>query len=206
MTQISRRSVLAALAALGVAGLPQASWAQQSRVLTEVSKYLNQLSSVQGRFTQINADGSRTTGTYYLRRPGGLRFEYDGGQAMVIADGVNIAVFDAKSNTAVQRYPLGQTPLRFLLRDTIDLTTRNLVTGTGSRDGFTSVVMQDPAAPADGSMTLVLRNSPPTLTQWTVQEKSGQKTTVVLDTLERVTNMSGLLFNIESEARRWGRG
>ncbi|WP_157966226.1 LolA family protein [Oceanibium sediminis] len=203
MTLPTRRHALSLLAALPFAG---PALAQQSQVLVEVSKYINQLTSVSGRFTQINSDGSRSAGTYYLRRPGRVRFEYDGGQAMVIADGVNIAVFDAKSNTAVQRYPLGQTPLRFLLRETVDLTQRNLVTGTGSKNGFTSVVMQDPSAPSDGSMTLVLRNSPPTLTQWTVREKSGQETTVVLESIERVSGMSGLLFNIENEARKWGRG
>lgn len=197
---LTRRTALALTAAMLAA--PQAM-AQQQNVLTEVSKYLNQLTSVTGRFTQINANGSRIGGTYYLARPGRLRFEYSGGQSMVIADGVNIAVFDAKSNNKVQRYPIGQTPLRFLLRRDIDLTERNLVRDTGSKNGFTSVVMQDPAKPRDGSMTLVLRNSPPALTQWTVREASGQKTTVVLETLE-YQQLSGRLFNIESEARRWG--
>lgn len=201
MHPVSRRTTLALLAAL-----PFAAPAQAQEVLVEVSKYLNQLNSVTGRFTQINSDGSRSTGTYYLARPGRLRFEYDGGAAMVIADGVNIAVFDAKSNATVQRYPIGQTPLRFLLRKNIDLTERDLVTGTGSKDGFTSVRLQDPDAPADGSMTLVLRNSPPTLTQWTVREKSGQQTTVVLETMERVSGMSGTLFNIGSAARTFGQG
>jgi len=202
---ITRRTTLSLLAAsvgatVGAAAGPGV--AQQTNVLTEVSKYLNQLNSVTGRFTQVNGNGSRIGGTYYLARPGRLRFEYDGGQSMVIADGVNIAVFDAKSNNPVQRYPIGQTPLRFLLRREIDLTERNLVRDTGSKDGFTTVVMQDPSKPQDGSMTLVLRNSPPTLTQWTVREASGQRTTVLLETLE-TEQFSGRLFNIESEAGRW---
>ncbi|MSU92346.1 outer membrane lipoprotein carrier protein LolA [Rhodobacteraceae bacterium 2CG4] len=197
---MKRRDILAALAAFPFAG---AALAQDQTVLTEVSKYLNQLTSVGGRFTQINGDGSRSAGRYWLRRPGRLRFEYDGGQAMVVADGVNIAVFDAKSNAPVQRYPIGTTPLRFLLAERIDLTRANLAQQTGSQGGFTSVVLRDPNAPRDGSMELKLRNSPPALSQWTVREKSGQTTTVVLETLEPVQGMDMMLFNIEALARSW---
>ena len=202
MNTMKRRTALGLLAALPFA---PAALAQQGQVLVEVGKYLNQLTSVAGRFTQVNSDGSRSAGSYYLRRPGRIRFEYDGGESMVVADGVNIAIFDARSNPPVQRYPLGQTPLRFLLRERIDLTERNLARDTGSSGGFTSVVLQDPQAPRDGDMTLVLRNSPPALTEWTVRDAGGQQTKVILETLEPVSGMDPQLFNIESEARRWER-
>ncbi|NNU78871.1 outer membrane lipoprotein carrier protein LolA [Halovulum dunhuangense] len=201
---MDRRRAISLLAAAPL----MAAWplgAQTPNVLEEVGKYLNQLTSIRGRFTQINADNSRSAGSYWLRRPGRIRFEYDGGEAMVIADGINIAIFDAKSNAQVQRYPLSQTPLKYLLRERIDLTQRNLVRETGSQGGFTTVVMQDPEAPRDGSMTLVLRNSPPALTEWTVTEASGSRTRVVLDTLEPVTGMNTRIFNIETEALAWER-
>ncbi|MEM8658724.1 MAG: outer membrane lipoprotein carrier protein LolA [Pseudomonadota bacterium] len=203
MTQITRRQSLALLGAAAGTGLAGPALAQQPQVLTEVSKYLNQLVTIQGRFTQVNSDGSRISGQYYLARPGRIRFEYDGGNALVLASGVNVAVFDRKGNPKVQRYPLNQTPLRFLLAEQIDLTQRNLARDTGSQDGFTSVVLQDPRAPREGSMTLVLRNAPPTLTQWTVTDAGGQNTTVILESIERPSNMSARLFNIEAEARRW---
>lgn len=199
LTGMKRRDILAALAAIPFAG---SALAQDQQVLTQVSKYMNQLTSVSGRFTQINADGSRSAGRYWLRRPGRVRFEYDGGQSLVVADGVNIAIFDAKSNAPVQRYPIRSTPLRFLLARDIDLTRENLAYGTDSEGGFTTVNLRDPKAPNDGAMQLRLRNSPPALTQWVVREKSGQTTTVVLESIEPVSNMDMLLFNIEAIARR----
>src|SRR5262245_49351010 len=45
--------------------------------LKRVSDYLNTIKSVQGRFTQIAADGRTAQGTFYLRKPGRIRFEYD---------------------------------------------------------------------------------------------------------------------------------
>lgn len=198
---MKRRTLLAGLALLAAA--PARA---QDQTLIEVSKYLNQLRAIQGRFTQINANGSQIGGQYYLVRPGLVRFEYDGGQAMVISDGVNVGVLDAKSNAGPQKYPLSQTPLRFLLRDQIDLTERNLTTGTSNRGGFTSVVLQDPRAPGDGSMTLRFSNQPPRLVDWTVREKSGQSTTVELVTLEQATGLGRSFFSIEAEARRMAAG
>ncbi len=201
MSMISRRTALSLTCAAALAGGP--AFAQDQRVLSEVSKYLNQLYAIKGRFTQINADGSRSAGDYYLMRPGRIRFEYDGDQAMVISSGTNVAIFDAKATTKVQRYPLSKTPLRFLLADEIDLTRRNMATGTGSKNGYTTVRLQDPKKPGDGSMTLTLRNRPPALTEWAVTDASGSRTRVILESLEYDRSLSPQLFNIEAEARRW---
>ncbi|MEO1292164.1 MAG: outer membrane lipoprotein carrier protein LolA [Pseudomonadota bacterium] len=197
---MERRALLAALAAFPLAG---PAFGQDQRTLTEVSKYLNQLTSVQGRFLQIAGSGNRSGGRYFLRRPGRLRFEYDGGQSLVVADGFNIGVFDKKSNPEVQKYPISQTPLRFLLREQIDLTRENVAQDTGSSGGFTTVTLRDPRKPNDGSMQLRLQNSPPTLTQWTVRERNGRSTTVVLQSIERVSGLNERLFNIEYSARQF---
>ena len=53
------------------------------------------------------------TGTFYLAKPGRIRFEYDSPKgAMVIADGTWVGVFDPKSNRNPTRYPLGRTRCR----------------------------------------------------------------------------------------------
>ena len=196
-----RRQLIATLAALPFA-LPAMVRAQDADVIREIDKYLNQLVAVRGRFTQINADGSRSTGTYYLWRPGRIRFEYDGGQAMVVADGTNIAVFDAKSS-AVQRYPLGTTPLRYLLRREIDLDGTGLAREVSSSGGETRVLLRDPEAPREGEMVLRFSNRPPALKSWTVRDASGQETTVILETIAPVAKMDPRLFNVEAEARAW---
>ena len=45
--------------------------------LNAISGYLNDLKTAKGEFTQINDDGSISTGTIYIKRPGKVRFEYN---------------------------------------------------------------------------------------------------------------------------------
>ena len=79
---------------------------------------------------QTNPDRSTQTGTFYLQKPGRIRFEYDKPKgAMVIADGAWVGVFDPKSNRNPTRYPLDKTPLSLLLRDRLSLTEPGLVLG-----------------------------------------------------------------------------
>src|SRR6185503_6858192 len=77
--------------------------------------------SLVGNFEQIGGDGRRLTGNLYLQRPGKVRFDYDSPATLeVIADGTSVAVRDSKLATQ-DIYPIGQTPLKFLLRDRIEL-------------------------------------------------------------------------------------
>ena len=173
--------------------------AQDQRTLTEVSKYLNQLRSVQGRFRQVSPNGSRSGGKFFMVRPGLIRFEYDGEAALIIADGINIGIFDSKSNARANKYLLSQTPLRLLLQQDIDLTKQGISRSTNNDGTHTSVVLTDPKRPNDGTMTLVFSNKPPALTQWIVREKTGEQTTIVLEDLQKVSGLDRRLFNIEWE-------
>ena len=45
--------------------------------LNAISKYLNGMKTATGEFTQINDDGTISTGQIYIKRPGRVRFEYN---------------------------------------------------------------------------------------------------------------------------------
>jgi len=196
---MQRRDVVLGGMALGLLGATAAQ-AQDDRTLSEVSKYLNQLRSVEARFVQVNANGSRSNGTLYMMRPGFIRFEYDGSKDMVLADGINIGIFDSKSDRTVTKYPLRTTPLRHLLKDKIDL--QDAATGTTSSGNLTQVILKDPKALRDGSLTLVFTNRPPALDRWKVIDAQGRQTTVVLQDLKKTNGYRRRLFNIEYEVSK----
>lgn len=196
---MERRTFITGLVALPALSGP--ALAQNQQLLGLISKYLNQLVSIHGQFTQVNGNGSRTGGKYWLHRPGLLRFEY-ANKALVLADGVNIGILDPKSNKGAQKYPIGTTPLRFLLRRNIDLTQDRLVSAVRSKGNTTEIDLRDPKKPRDGYMTLYFQNNPARLLRWKTTEKNGKRTTVVLDTLDRVKPPARGLFSIEAAERK----
>ena len=197
-----RRSFLASLAAASLAVAAGPAFARQLS-LGEISNYLNQLQSASSGFTQINGDGSIQTGTMYIKRPGRIRFEYAGDRSMMIAGGGQVAVFDARSNTGPERYPLNQTPLNIILERNVDLGRAGMVTGHTSDGTKTTVTAQDPAHPEYGSIQMVFTADPVELRQWIVTDDAGQKTTVVLNDLRPGASISDSKFNIRSEMSKW---
>jgi outer membrane lipoprotein-sorting protein len=192
---------LALAAALALTALPAAA---QQLSLQEISGYLNSLQTATGGFTQVNADGSVSEGTIYLKRPGRIRFEYADQSALFVAGGGQVAVFDAASNEGPQRFPLSETPLSIILADNVDLGRAGMVTGHTSDGTTTTVTAQDPAHPDYGSIQLVFTGSPVELRQWVVTDSTGTPTTVILNDLQTGVQIGDRAFNIQSEMANWG--
>ncbi len=147
--------------------------------LNDISRYLNGLKTAVAEFTQVNPDGTISTGTVYIQRPGRMRFEYKGSQQLVVASAGSVAVYDRK-NSAPQQYPLSKTPLSLMLADNVNLGRANMVTGHSERKNTTVVRAQDPAHPEYGNIQMVFTASPTELRQWVVTDDTGKKTTVIL--------------------------
>ena len=195
---MNRRRFLSAFAALPlIAALP----AQAAVNVAPINAYLQNLRSAQGRFTQTNPNGSTQTGTFYLAKPGRIRFEYDKPKgAMVIADGSWVGVFDPKSNRNPTRYPLDKTPLALLLRDRLSLTEPGLVLGATQDADGTDITVVDPRAPQEGRMVMGFSDDPVQLRQWEITTKTGQRTRVALGDLTTGISVNPSLFNIELAA------
>ena len=164
--------------------------------LRALSAYLNDLRSAQGTFTQVNEDGSISTGRILLKRPGRVRFEYDPPeQALVIADGDTVGIIDPRSNEK-QGYPLHRTPLKIILQRNVDLTRARMVTGHVSDGTTTTVRAQDPDNPDYGSIDLVFTGDPVELRQWIINDANGGRTTVILGALDRDVQLADQNFVI----------
>ena len=196
---------IALSAALALAPLLAAPAAAQDAVpLAALSDYFNDITTAEGDFTQINADGSVSTGRFYMQRPGRMRFEYEGEPLLVMAGGGQLAVFDGRARNDGDLYPLRETPLSLILANEVDLTRSGMVVSHAFDGTATRVVAQDPDRPETGYLTLVFTSDPVELRQWIVTDSSGQDTTVVLGALELGGRISARLFNVvlEVDTRR----
>ena len=193
---MNRRTFALAPAAALVLGLGLGSPALAQKIpLNEISRYLNSLKTATSAFTQVNPDGTISTGTVYIRRPGRVRFEYNNDKTLVAASGGTVTVVDPKSNAGPQQYPLSKTPLSIILARNVDLGRANMVTGYGEAKNATVVTAQDPAHPEYGNIQMIF-TSPTELRQWVVTDDSGQKTTVILGEMQKGVSIPDSKFVI----------
>ncbi|MGO4914408.1 LolA family protein [Pseudogemmobacter sp. W21_MBD1_M6] len=171
--------------------------------LAQLSNYLNGLTTAQSEFTQINGDGSISTGTFYIKRPGRARFEYNPPDAnLVMAGGGQVAIFDSKSDAPPEQYPLARTPLNLILARNVDLGRAKMVVGHSSDATTTAVTAQDPEHPEYGTIKMVFTGNPVELRQWVITDDSGSQTTVILGDLKKGGDLRASLFSITAETNK----
>ena len=142
--------------------------------LNALSSYLNSLKSVDAQFTQINDDGTLSTGRIFIKRPGRIRFEYDPpNDALVLASAGQLAIFDPKGDGGPETYPLSKTPLSLILAENINLKRARMVLGHSYDGKATSLLVQDPEFPERGRINLVFTGPKAALRQWIIEDDSG---------------------------------
>lgn len=195
---LTRRTFLASGAASTLM-VNSASAAKLS--LGDISSYLNGLTTLEARFSQINDDGTISTGNIYIHRPGRVRFEYNPpDNTLVIGGGGQVAIFDGKSNTGTpEQYPLARTPLNLILEKEVDLGRRDMVVGHQEDGVKTIVTAQDPENPEYGRIEMVFTANPVELRQWVIIDGSRSRTTVVLSDLKAGVRLPAIYFSIPSE-------
>lgn len=182
--------------AIGVLVAPTLALAEKIP-LSVLSGYLNDLQTATADFTQVNDDGSISTGVVYIKRPGRMRFEYNPpDSALVVAGSNTVVIYDQKSNQPPETYPLRRTPLSLILAREVDLAQADMVTGHELVDEVTVLIAQDPKNPDYGNIALTFTNAPVALREWVINSANGSRTTVILSELERGGRLPDRLFDV----------
>ena len=177
--------------------------AKQRALLERLSKYLSGIQTMVGNFVQIGPDGGRTEGTFYLQKPGRVRFEYNPPSPIdIIADGSSVVVRDRKLATQ-DLYPLSETPLRYLLADRIDLLRDTDVVSVTSDDTFDSVTIEQKQLMVGTDKLMIMFDAKDlTLKQWTVTDPQGFDTTVAVYNLDTTKKPDPNLFVINYQGNQ----
>lgn len=146
---------------------------------------LNATDSLTAGFTQTGQDGKAVTGRLFVRRKSGMRFDYDPPATMeIVADASTVIVRDRKLNTS-DRYPVSQTPLAFLLRDSVDLGRDFRLTAAGPSQGgaFVSFTATSTFV-GDSKVTLYFDEGVTTLRGWHVVDAQNRHTVLTLSNVD----------------------
>lgn len=157
-------------------------------------QYLNALKTAKARFVQTAPDGSQTIGTFYLSRPGKLRFEYDPPvEDFIVADGLLIYFYDSQLGEQ-SNAPIGQTLADFLLRADLSLSGDITVSDVKRSGNLMLVELRQTDDPQAGALTLGFEENPMQLKKWRVTDATGAITEIELFQLQTGLNLPSSLF------------
>ncbi len=169
--------------------------AAQTNFTQQAETYLNSLTTAKARFTQTAEwDGSQLSGTFYLNRPGKLRFDYDAPlEDFIVADGTFIFYYDAALGEQTNA-PIGSTLADFILRDPIRLSGDVTVTSSSQTDTTQSLTLVQTQDPHAGNLTLTFYKQPFRLKSWTVTDAQGLRTKVSLSDITTGISLPSSMF------------
>ena len=170
------------VAIVAVAASPAA--ASEASDLAAVSAHLSAVQSMTANFRQTDAKGRSAGGTLQLKRPGRIRFQYSGGDLLLVGNGSKLTFVDYSVGQK-SSWDLNKTPLGILLSAKPDI--RRIAKVMPQSDPRVLVVRaKDGRRPEFGALVLafVRSSSAPgglRLEGWTAIDAQNKRTTVKLD-------------------------
>ena len=172
---------IAAPAALVAAPMPAA--AAESADFAQVQAHLRAVQSMTANFVQTDGKGRTARGTLQLKRPGRIRFEYSGGDLLLVANGSRLTFVDYQVGQK-SSWALNKTPLGMLL--SVNPILKGNARLVPSGDPRTVVIRaRDRNRPEYGTLILAFLRSPSApgglmLYGWTAVDAQNKRTTVKL--------------------------
>ena len=206
MSQVSKFSRRSAIAFMGAAilgtgmnlSVPQASIAA-AKGAQDIANHFSRVKSMTGEFVQFGPNGEQTGGKFFLERPGKIRFNYEKPSPVrVVADGKTVLINNRKLDTW-QLYPLSKTPLKLLLDNRIDLKGKKVQSVKEEAD-LTTVVMTDKNVFGRSKITMMFDPKTYDLRQWTITDKQGKDTTVMIYNVQEGVKFHKSVFKIDYRA------
>ena len=171
--------------------------------LANISQYLKNLKILKADFSQINADGTISSGTILIKRPGRMRFEYyTPDKTLVLVSAGALAIFDPKGDDAPITYPIKNNPISLILKGEVDLLNSGIVENYKMGTGQAIVKIRDPEKTEHGSVELVFTGAKPELEKFTVQNENGLSTSITLEDMEYPDKINDTLFSIQLEINK----
>lgn len=140
-----------------------------------IANYFAAIKTMTGDFIQFSPKGKMSQGTFYLERPGKIRFIYKKMPVQIIVDGQFVGINNRALNTW-NFSQLSQTPMKFLLDDKIDVSSGRLL-AFREDPGAITIVLRDKTIGA-GQIRMVFDSKSFALRQWTIVDQQNLETTV----------------------------
>ncbi len=197
-----RRSLLALLAvtaALPVTGVcaegeaPRKLTQDEIDLINAISAYNSAITTMAGKFLQVDTQGQRIEGVFYLQRPGKIRFKYNPpSREEILSIGQGFYVIDRKEKTQYA-YPQDKVPLRQFLDAKIDLINAGLV-AINQTANYLTLTLQDETPAGTIKVDLVFDKQSEDLVQWVLTNPDGTDLTFSLYDVQKGVDIPAAYF------------
>lgn len=172
----------------------------QEFALQEISQHNTQIRTMAGRFVQIDSQGGRIEGVFWLKRPNMVRFRYaPPSREEIISQGSGFYVIDREEQTQYA-YSQEHVPLRQFLGDEVNLISANL-TDVVMSDAYVSVMLSDNSPIGTVEVSLIFDRETRDLVQWSLIEPSGAETTFSVYDLQKGVEIPDQMFRVDPTYR-----
>ena len=194
-----RRAVLALLASSLMAtpslALDRMLTEEEATLIQEINSFNSAIHTMAGRFQQINSDGTRSTGLFFLERPNKIAFRYaPPSKTQIVSVGKGFFLIDREAKK-VSTYPQDSVPLREFLTDDINLFSANIY-DVVSTDTHLSITLVDDSPAGMVQVALIFDKGTKMLVQWTLTEPSGGELTFSVYDVETGLELPESLFYV----------
>jgi outer membrane lipoprotein-sorting protein len=167
----------------------------EQQLIADIGAHNSAIRTMVGRFLQIDTNGGRSEGTFFLERPDKIAFRYaPPSREEIVSIGRGFYVLNRRDET-YYAYPQDSIPLRQFLGDRIDLLNANVVDVTTS-DGYISITVIDETVAGTVQVSLIFDTDSKELAQWSLIEPSGAELTFSLYDVEKDVQIPRAFFSI----------
>jgi outer membrane lipoprotein-sorting protein len=184
--------------AVPVPAQPTVLQESDQQLVTKVNDYFNNMTDLQGDFTQTDPDSKQKHGKLYFQRPGKARFDYAPPSGLkVISDGNNLVIQDNSLNTS-ERYPLEVTPFKLLLSEKVDLGNDARVVSVEQGADMFIITVEEKDNPGSGHIRLFFNKADNSLKEWIVTDAQGLDTRLEVSNLKSGEKVASNFFMISA--------
>ena len=195
---IRRTALMLGLAAALSPALPalaqsRALTPEEQQLIDEINAHNSAIRTMVGRFLQIDSQGGRQEGTFFLERPSKIAFRYaPPSREEIVSIGRGFYVIDRREET-YYAYPQDSIPLRQFLGEQINLLNANVVDIT-TTDGYVSITVIDNTVAGTVQVSLIFDTETKDLAQWTLVEPNGSELTFSLYDVQKGVEIPSHFF------------
>jgi outer membrane lipoprotein-sorting protein len=171
---------------------------EQQNLISSIEAYLNSIDSLVAEFIQIAPDGTTSDGTFFLSRPGRVRWQYNPPVPIIIVVNKGKLIYRDYDLDQISHSSADHVVASFLTRQLIRLTGSDVeIIDLNQKDSVTRLTVRQKNKEDQGLLTLIFSDKPMQLKKLEMTDATGQITSVSFRKMKQGEVLDDGLFQIE---------